>query len=158
MFVDLGVYGFSTIPAFARRDKTLRLFEKFTLDHGGYQALYAETLMSYKEFCQMFAEYRKQYEKVRKTIPFCEEAFPETYEKVSREGMHYWKINIYHTFCHSQNPTNGSVISETNSQLSRPRPRLGIQPITGSPTPSLRLRVRPFNLLRGIEPLNITKS
>ena len=26
--------------------------------------MYAETLMSYEEFCQMFAEYRKQYEKV----------------------------------------------------------------------------------------------
>ena len=64
IFVDLGVYGFSTIPTFAGRDKTLRMFEKFTLDHGGYQALYAETLMSYEEFCQMFAEYRKQYEKV----------------------------------------------------------------------------------------------
>merc|ERR1712050_227331 len=86
IFVDLGVYGFSTIPTFAGRDKTLRLFEKFTLDHGGYQALYAETLMSHEEFCQMFAEYRQQYEQVRKRIPFCEEAFPETYEKVSRKG------------------------------------------------------------------------
>ena len=65
IFVDLGVYGFSTIPTFAGRDKTLRLFEKFTLDHGGYQALYAETLMSHEEFCQMFAEYRQQYEQVR---------------------------------------------------------------------------------------------
>jgi hypothetical protein len=65
IFVDLGVYGFSTIPTFAGRDKTLRLFEKFTLDHGGYQALYAETLMSYEEFCKMFSEYKKQYELVR---------------------------------------------------------------------------------------------
>jgi len=86
IFVDLGVYGFSKIPNFAGRDKTLRMFEKFTLDHNGYQALYAETLMSHEEFCQMFAKYREQYQLVRKSIPFCEEAFPETYEKVSRTG------------------------------------------------------------------------
>jgi len=94
IFVDLGVYGFSTIPSFAGRDKTLRLFEKFTLDHGGYQALYAETLMSYEEFLQMFADYSKQYFKVRKMIPFCEEAFPETYEKVSRKGREATKNKI----------------------------------------------------------------
>ena len=70
IFVDLGVYGFSTIPAFGGRDKTLGMFEKFTLDHGGYQALYAETLMSYEEFCQMFAEYRKQYEMVNHKVEF----------------------------------------------------------------------------------------
>ena len=54
MFVDLGVYGFSTLEKFAGRDKTLRRFEKFTLDHFGFQALYAETLMNYNEFCTMF--------------------------------------------------------------------------------------------------------
>merc|ERR1711936_1061417 len=68
IFVDLGVYGFSTISTFAGCDKTLRLFERFTLDHRGYQALYAETLMSYEEFCQMFAQYREQYQQVRKMI------------------------------------------------------------------------------------------
>jgi len=86
IFVDLGVYGFSTIPSFAGRDQTLRLFERFTLEHRGYQALYAETLMSREEFLEMFAEYGQQYEQVRKRIPYCEEAFPETYEKVSRKG------------------------------------------------------------------------
>ena len=54
MFVDVGVYGFSHLPDFAGRDKTLRKFEKFTLKHNGFQALYAETLMSFDEFCTMF--------------------------------------------------------------------------------------------------------
>jgi hypothetical protein len=31
------VYGTSTIPTYKGRDATLREFEKFTLEHGGYQ-------------------------------------------------------------------------------------------------------------------------
>ena len=64
MFVDLGVYGLSTKPGFAGRAHTLRQFEKFTLEKGGFQALYAETLMSYEEFCQMFKEHEQFYSKV----------------------------------------------------------------------------------------------
>ena len=64
MFVDLGVYGLSTKPGFAGRADTLRQFEKFTLEKGGFQALYAETLMSYEEFCQMFKEQEQFYNKV----------------------------------------------------------------------------------------------
>ena len=64
MFVDLGVYGLSTKPGFAGRADTLRRFEKFTLEKGGFQALYAETLMSYEEFCQMFKEHEQFYSKV----------------------------------------------------------------------------------------------
>ena len=48
------VYGFSHIRDFAGQEKTLRGFEKFTLKHNGFQALYAETLMSFAEFCTMF--------------------------------------------------------------------------------------------------------
>ena len=62
MFVDVGVYGFSHLPNFSGREKTLRSFEKFTLTHKGFQALYAETLLNYEEFCQMFP--REIYEKV----------------------------------------------------------------------------------------------
>ena len=50
MFVDLGIYGISHKSDFAGREGTLRKFEKFTIDKGGFQALYAETLMDYEEF------------------------------------------------------------------------------------------------------------
>jgi len=64
----------------------LRRFEKFTLDHGGYQALYAETLMSYEEFNQMFAQFKEHYWKAKAQLPLSLEAFPEVYDKVSRQG------------------------------------------------------------------------
>ena len=100
MFVDVGVYGFSHKKSFAGREKTLRQFEKFTLEHQGFQALYAETLMTFEEFCTMFP--RNVYQEViirtlwdmikyssfqaREKLPLCKEAFPEVYEKVSRTG------------------------------------------------------------------------
>ena len=62
MHVDVGVYGHSKLPKFIGREKALRAFEKFTLEHQGYQALYAETLMSYEEFVTMFP--REQYDLV----------------------------------------------------------------------------------------------
>ena len=54
IFIDLGVYGFSQIPNWPGADKTLRKFEKFTLEHQGFQGLYAETLLTLDEFCEMF--------------------------------------------------------------------------------------------------------
>lgn len=84
MYLDFGVYGLTFLPSFQGRDKTLRMFEKWTFENEGYQALYAETLMSYAEFCEMFP--RGLYDSVRSRLPLCKEAFPETYEKVSREG------------------------------------------------------------------------
>ena len=39
-------------------------FEKFTLEAGGFQALYAETLMTREEFLQMFPEGNNYYYKV----------------------------------------------------------------------------------------------
>ena len=36
IFIDLGVYGFSQIPNWPGPDKTLRKFEKFTLEHQGF--------------------------------------------------------------------------------------------------------------------------
>ena len=62
MHVDVGVYGHSKLPNFVGREKALRTFEKFTLEHKGYQALYAETLMPYEEFTEMFP--RHLYEQV----------------------------------------------------------------------------------------------
>jgi len=86
MFVDLGVYGWCHRPDYPGKDETLRRFEKFTLDHGGFQALYAETLMSYEEFNQMFAQFKEHYWKAKAQLPLSLEAFPEVYDKVSREG------------------------------------------------------------------------
>ena len=64
MFVDLGIYGISEKADFPGRVKTLRKFEKFTLERGGFQALYAETLMNYEEFRQMFQQHDHHYQKV----------------------------------------------------------------------------------------------
>ena len=66
MYVDVGVYGSSHLPTWNGRDCALRKFERFTLEHKGYQALYAETLMTFEEFTTMFP--RKMYDKVKKLI------------------------------------------------------------------------------------------
>jgi len=50
------------------------------------QALYAETLMSYEEFNQMFAQFKEHYWKAKAQLPLSLEAFPEVYDKVSRQG------------------------------------------------------------------------
>jgi delta24-sterol reductase len=81
--VDIGLYGYSPIPNFDPKD-ALKQMEKFTRDHSGYQGLYAETLMSREEFFEMFDS--SHYIKVRKSLPFCEEAFPEVYDKISKLG------------------------------------------------------------------------
>merc|ERR1712106_382924 len=84
IFIDLGVYGFSNLPDWPGPDKTLRKFEKFTLEHQGFQGLYAETLLTLDEFCDMFPH--QLYKRVKESLPYCVEAFPNTYEKVSRVG------------------------------------------------------------------------
>ena len=62
IYVDVGVYGHSKLTNFIGRERALKTFEKFTLEHQGYQALYAETLLSYEEFVTMFP--REQYDLV----------------------------------------------------------------------------------------------
>ena len=100
MHVDVGVYGHSKLKNYVGREKALKSFEKFTLEHKGYQALYAETFMTYEDFTNMFP--RIQYDLVnikRENVFFFKyflqarrkfsgtlEAFPEVYEKVSRIG------------------------------------------------------------------------
>lgn len=86
MFVDLGVYGNSHLEDFPGKDETLRKFERFTLEVGGFQALYAETLLTYSQFTKMFKVGMERYWKVRERLPLTQEAFPEVYDKVSREG------------------------------------------------------------------------
>ena len=86
LFVDLGVYGVTELNEFNGRDATLRKFEKFTLEKGGFQALYAETLLEEEDFDRMFVEGQHYYKKARASLPLCSEAFPEVYQKVSRVG------------------------------------------------------------------------
>ena len=100
MHVDVGVYGHSRLPNFVGREKALRTFEKFTLEHKGYQALYAETLMPFEEFTEMFPRHlydlvsifisklnsQNNFFQARKKFPGTLEAFPEVYEKISKAG------------------------------------------------------------------------
>ena len=83
--VDVGIYGYSPKKDFDSH-KALRDMEKHARDHHGYQALYAETLMTRDEFSEMFQDAESHYFKVRKSMPLCEEAFPEVYDKVSKLG------------------------------------------------------------------------
>ena len=87
MHVDVGVYGHSHLTNYVGREKALKTFEKFTLEHKGYQALYAETLMSFQEFTEMFP--RELYDLVSINNEVLIEAsilnsFPAGSEKVSR--------------------------------------------------------------------------
>ena len=61
--------------------------ERFATDHQGYAALYAETQLTEEEFIEMFNSDGRydSYVKMRKELK-CENAFPTTYEKVSRLG------------------------------------------------------------------------
>lgn len=81
--VDIGLYGYSPKPDFQPKE-ALKNMEKFTREHDGYQGLYAETLMTKEEFEDMFDG--SHYKKVRKSLPLCEEAFPEVYDKISKLG------------------------------------------------------------------------
>lgn len=81
MFVDVGVYGHTYVTEDLNKQKALRTFERFTLEHQGFQALYAETLMTYEEMCAMFPS--ELYFKARNKFPETVKAFPEVYEKIS---------------------------------------------------------------------------
>ena len=83
IFVDIGLYGFSPKENF-QPIEALKKMEKFTRQHSGYQGLYAETLMTKEEFEAMFDG--THYLTVRKSLPMCEEVFPEVYDKVSKLG------------------------------------------------------------------------
>ncbi|TRY79718.1 hypothetical protein TCAL_01985 [Tigriopus californicus] len=81
--IDIGIYGHCKKPKYDKVE-TLRAMEKFARDYNGYQGLYAETLMTYEEFKEMFDG--TTYFKVRNSLPLTEEAFPEVYHKVSKMG------------------------------------------------------------------------
>ena len=91
--MDIGLYGYSPKPNF-NPEESLKNMEKFTRDHNGYQGLYAETFMTKDEFEEMFDG--SHYKKVRNSLPMCEEAFPEVYDKISKLGRK-WKFNHFCT-------------------------------------------------------------
>ena len=81
--MDVGLYGYSPKPDFKPHEALINM-ERFTREHDGYQALYAETLMTKDEMMEMFD--CTLYLKMRKSLPLCEEAFPEVYDKISHLG------------------------------------------------------------------------
>ena len=83
MYVDIGAYGTPRQPGFDGRT-ALPLLERFVIDHQGYQALYAKTLLSEADFRRMFDH--TAYDRLRESLPYCKQAFGEIYDKVSSKG------------------------------------------------------------------------
>jgi len=83
-FVDVGVYGWSGIEDFEMVE-TQKRFEKFATDTGGFAALYAETDMTFQEYCKMFYGNSKDYDSLRKKWN-CDKGFPHVYDKISKKG------------------------------------------------------------------------
>ncbi|XP_030025267.2 delta(24)-sterol reductase [Manduca sexta] len=81
MFVDVGVYGVPKAKGF-ETIKSTRNVENFVMEHQGFQMLYADTYTSLEEFRKMFDH--TLYDKVRNSLPYCKEAFPEIYGKVNK--------------------------------------------------------------------------
>jgi len=83
LYVDIGAYGTPKKPGFDGLP-ALRDLEQFVIDHHGYQALYAKTLLSEVDFRRMFDH--SAYDRLRETLPYCKQAFGEIYDKVSSKG------------------------------------------------------------------------
>ncbi len=79
LFVDIGMYGSPKVPGFDG-NAALEALEQFVLDRRGYQAMYAKTLLTREQFRAMFDH--TTYDRLRKEIRLCEEAFPEVYDKL----------------------------------------------------------------------------
>ncbi|XP_002130771.2 delta(24)-sterol reductase-like isoform X1 [Ciona intestinalis] len=82
MYVDVGAYGEPRTLHF-NNVKTIRQLEKATKDFNGFQMLYADSYMTREEFREMFDH--SLYDKVRKSLPLCDEAMPAIYDKVHKE-------------------------------------------------------------------------
>ena len=84
MFVDVGAYG-NPKPRDGRAFKakeTCRRLEEFVRSVKGYQMMYADSYMTKAEFREMFDH--SLYDKLRESIPYCKDAFPEVYDKVCK--------------------------------------------------------------------------
>jgi delta24-sterol reductase len=80
MYVDIGAYGTPRKKDFDGRT-ALPLLERFVIEKGGYQALYAKTLLSREDFRAMFDH--GDYDRLRERLPYCRQAFGEIHDKVS---------------------------------------------------------------------------
>lgn len=83
LFVDIGAYGTPRKKDFDNA-VALPLLEKFVIEHRGYQALYARTMLSREDFRSMFDH--TGYDELRRKLPYCRQAFDEVYDKVSSKG------------------------------------------------------------------------
>ncbi|MCS6935625.1 MAG: FAD-binding protein [Chitinophagales bacterium] len=79
LFVDIGAYGTPKAAGFDGNN-ALRRLEQFVMENGGYQAMYARTLLSSDDFRRMFDH--RGYDKLRDTLPYCREAFSDVYDKL----------------------------------------------------------------------------
>jgi len=79
LFVDIGAYGNPLKKGFDG-NTALKALERFVIDNGGYQALYARTLMNGEEFRQMFDH--TVYDRLRNEMPYAKNAFRDVHEKV----------------------------------------------------------------------------
>ncbi|XP_037092435.1 delta(24)-sterol reductase-like isoform X2 [Pollicipes pollicipes] len=80
MYIDIGAYGVPQARDFDAH-KTSRRVEKFVMDIGGFQMMYADSFLTREEYRKMFDH--RLYDKVRREYD-CLRAFPEVYDKVNR--------------------------------------------------------------------------
>jgi len=85
IYIDVGLYGYCVKADFSHYD-TMRACEKFVLKNRGFQALYAEVLLTKEEYLEMFSGLVETYDAVREKLPLCKEGFPEVYDKISKVG------------------------------------------------------------------------
>lgn len=81
MYVDIGAYGTPKKQEIDNRESLPNL-EKFVLEHHGYQALYAKTLLNRADFHRMFDH--TSYNRLRQEIPMTTLAFDEIHDKVTK--------------------------------------------------------------------------
>jgi hypothetical protein len=82
MFIDIGVYGTSRLKTF-ETVSTHQKIEKFVIEIGGFQALYADSYLNETDFRKMFDH--TLYEKIRKQYG-CDKMFPSTYFKLCKNS------------------------------------------------------------------------
>lgn len=79
LFVDIGAYGTPKRKGFDGNAE-LKKLEEYVIRNGGYQALYARTLMTEEEFRRMFDH--STYDRLRDEMPYVRNAFGDVHRKV----------------------------------------------------------------------------
>lgn len=64
------------------QEASTRKIEHFVSQKRGFQMLYGDTYVTLEEFRRMFDH--TVYDKLRNSLPYCKEAFPEIYGKVNK--------------------------------------------------------------------------